>query len=636
MRLPQSHAHRSFVRLFRVVLSTTILLGLISTHAVAKPQAKSLSCWPTNLGFGNVSVGQSESLLATVTNNGQTSMTISAINVSNPAYTLAQVSLPLVLAPGQSVDLTVNFSPTDTGWTGGKITFVAAAANQSISLSLGGTGAASQGLTANPPSVTFGQVNVGSSSSATIVLTNTRNYAMPLSAARVTGTGYSVSGVNFPMTLPAGQSVMLSVTYTPQVSGTSGGRIFIVGPALNVPLSGTGETAPVIGQLSLSPSALSFGNVTVGQSATLPATLSASGASVTISSAVSSSGLFTLSGASFPLTISAGQSVSLNVVFTPQSSGAASGALSFASNASNSSLAESLSGTGAVAQGQLGLSPSSLSFGNVTVGQSATLPATLSASGASVTISSAVSSSGVFSMPGVSFPLTIPAGKSVSLSVVFSPQSSGAASGALSFASNASNSSLAESLTGTGTAAVTQGQLGMSPSSLSFGSVTVGSTSSLPATLTASGASVTITSASSSSGLFSMPGVSFPLTINSGQSVAINVVFTPQNGGAASGTLTFASNATNSPASEALSGTGAMPYVSLSWGASTSQVSGYNVYRCPIASCTYAKMNSSPMANTSFTDSSVAPGQSYYYVTTAVSTSGVESSYSNQVEAVIP
>jgi Abnormal spindle-like microcephaly-assoc'd, ASPM-SPD-2-Hydin len=532
MRLPQSHTQRSFLRLFRVVCSTTILLGLISTTSYATPQAKSLSCWPTNLGFGDVSVGQSESLLATVTNNGQASMTITAINVSNPAFSIPAMSLPLVLSTGQSIDLMVIFSPTNTGWMGGKITFVAAAANQSVSLSLGGTGATSIGLTANPPSVSFGQTSVGSSSQATVVLTNTRSYPMPLSAARISGTGYSLGGANFPMTLSAGQSVTLSVTFAPQAAGMSGGRIFIVGPALSVPLLGTGETAPVIGQLSLSPSALSFGNVTVGSSATLPATLSASGASVTISSATSSNGQFT--------------------------------------------------------------------------------------------------------MPGVSFPMTIPAGKSVSLSVVFSPQTSGASSGALAFASNASNSSVAESLSGTGTAAVTQGQLVMSPSSLSFGNVTVGTTSSLPATLTASGASVTISSAASSSGLFSMPGVSFPLTINSGQSVALNVVFSPQSSGTASGTLTFASNASNSPAAEALSGTGAMPYVSLSWGPSTSQVSGYNVYRCPVANCTYAKMNSSPMANTSFTDSNVSLGQSYYYVTTAVSTSGVESGYSNQVEAVIP
>jgi fibronectin type 3 domain-containing protein len=51
---------------------------------------------------------------------------------------------------------------------------------------------------------------------------------------------------------------------------------------------------------------------------------------------------------SLPLTILAGQPVSFNVAFTPQNSGAQSGALSFSSNASNSTTSESLSGTGTV------------------------------------------------------------------------------------------------------------------------------------------------------------------------------------------------------------------------------------------------------------------------------------------------
>src|SRR5207248_1851428 len=75
--------------------------------------------------------------------------------------------------------------------------------------------------------------------------------------------------------------------------------------------------------------------------------LSATGSDVTVSSASSSSSEFTLSGASFPRTIPAGQSVSLTVTFTPQTSGPASASLSFVSNASNSA-AESLTGTGTV------------------------------------------------------------------------------------------------------------------------------------------------------------------------------------------------------------------------------------------------------------------------------------------------
>jgi hypothetical protein len=77
--------------------------------------------------------------------------------------------------------------------------------------------------------------------------------------------------------------------------------------------------------------------------------------------------------------------------------------------------------------------------------------------------------------------------------------------------------------------------------------------------------------------------------------------------------------------------------VSLNWKASTStNLKGYYVYRADVAGGAYAKLNSLPLSATSYTDGSVASGRIYYYVTTAVNTSNVESSYSNQATAVVP
>jgi hypothetical protein len=102
------------------------------------------------------------------------------------------------------------------------------------------------------------------------------------------------------------------------------------------------------GQLSIAPAPLNFGNVTVGTTGTQALTLSASGASVTVSSDASTSSLFVLLGASLPFTIPAGQSKSYNVLFTPTASGTVSGSLSFTSNAANSNVQESLTGIGMV------------------------------------------------------------------------------------------------------------------------------------------------------------------------------------------------------------------------------------------------------------------------------------------------
>jgi hypothetical protein len=106
----------------------------------------------------------------------------------------------------------------------------------------------------------------------------------------------------------------------------------------------------------VAPAPLNFGNVTVGTIGTQAITLSASGASVTVSSDASSNSQFALVGVSLPVTIPAGQSQSYNVSFTPTGSGTASGSLSFTSNASNTQTSESLTGIGTVLQYSVNLS----------------------------------------------------------------------------------------------------------------------------------------------------------------------------------------------------------------------------------------------------------------------------------------
>jgi fibronectin type 3 domain-containing protein len=75
----------------------------------------------------------------------------------------------------------------------------------------------------------------------------------------------------------------------------------------------------------------------------------------------------------------------------------------------------------------------------------------------------------------------------------------------------------------------------------------------------------------------------------------------------------------------------------LSWNASTSSsIAGYNVYRGSVSGGPYSRINSALDTSMSYSDSQVQSGQIYYYVTTAVDSTGVESSYSSEVQAVIP
>src|SRR6202034_940023 len=453
MRLPQSITLPFSIRVFFFIMSVTVLAMMMPLSAGATAK---LTGPPSALSFGNVVVGHPETEVLVLTNGGQTSITVSAMKLSVTEFSASGLSFPLTLPAGQSATLKVTFSPTKTGWTGGSILFTSNASNATLDVQLQGTGATSESLTASPSTVSFGQVAVGARTTQSVVLTNHRAYNVQISGLKATGGGFSVSGPALPMTLHAGQSTTVKVSFVPPSAGTSGGSLFVSDENLDVPLSGTGTTTTAAGQLSITPTSVNFGDVNVGATGSKPITISASGANVTVSADSSSSSQFVLQGVSLPFTVAAGKSSSFNVAFKPTGSGAVSGSLSFTSNASNGTkVSVPLSGTGTTttAAGRLSITPASLNFGDVNVGATGTEAITLSATGASVTVSSDSSSKSQFALQGVSLPFTIAAGKSSSFNVAFKPTGSGTVSGSLSFTSNAASSQTLESLTGIGTTA---------------------------------------------------------------------------------------------------------------------------------------------------------------------------------------
>jgi predicted phage tail protein len=191
-------------------------------------------------------------------------------------------------------------------------------------------------------------------------------------------------------------------------------------------------------------------------------------------------------------------------------------------------------------------------------------------------------------------------------------------------------------LSGTGSS---PGTLGVSPASVNFGNVTVGANQNQTGTLTASGSGVTISSAASSNAEFTLSGLTLPLSLSAGQSASFTVKFTPQASGATTGSISFTSNATNAPVAQSVTGTGTTAVqhtVSLSWTASTSTVAGYNIYRGSQNGGPYTAISTGSGAGTTYTDSAVQAGQTYYYVVTAMDSAGNESVYSNQAQAAVP
>lgn len=210
----------------------------------------------------------------------------------------------------------------------------------------------------------------------------------------------------------------------------------------------------------------------------------------------------------------------------------------------------------------LSLNTTTLAFTSVSAGSSETLPLVAQNVGSTdITINSVAISAQSFSLLSPTLPLTIPAGQSTQLTVQFAPNTSGTFSATMSVASDASNSVPSVTLTGTGTGTTTTaGQLTPSQTSESFGSVTVGSQQSQNISITNTGGSnVDISQASVTGAGFQLSGITVPLTLTPAQSTTLTVTFAPQTAASVTGTLTIASDASNSSLAIPLSGNGISP-----------------------------------------------------------------------------
>ena len=405
--------------------------------------------------------------------------------------------------------------------------------------------------------------------------------------------------------------------------------------------------------LVFSPAAANFGNVGIGSSKTIQVTIKNIGPRDAILTRENLSGdMYTLTGTTPPVSVAPGADLVISIKFEPTKAGSApgsviigSGVRAFGKIYPTSLISYSLSGTG-VAPVPLEATPSSVQFGSVPVGTSISQSVQLRNAGTqSATISSASVRGAGFTTIGLTTPMTLAAGSTKSFMLKFVPTGVGTDSGILTLTSSSAKE-LTLSMTGTG--ANDTRAISASPTSLSFGSGTVGSAQKLAVTLKNTGnlnvtiAQVSLTGidASVSSGLNGA-------TIAPGQTATFLVTFAPKGAELMSGSLKISSNATNSPTVIALSGAGVSSRVSpppatahavaLRWDASTSSgVVGYNVYRATLPSAAYAILSSSPISGLNYTDEAVAAGQTYTYVVTAVSSSGEESPHSQSVSAVIP
>ena len=243
-----------------------------------------------------------------------------------------------------------------------------------------------------------------------------------------------------------------------------GTKLFVIlACCLAVALSGCGYAVngSATGPFSVSPGAITFGAVPVGQTATSNVLLlNESAAPIEISQLnVAGQGFFANSQSGLPVTVSAGSTYSFVIGFKPGNESSYSGQFTVTSSTGKPVAQGSISGSGVSTSGStttpgLTVSATSLAFGNVTVNTASTQPVTLTSTGtAPVTINSATLSGTGFTLSGATFPATLNPAQSVTLNVQFDPATAGAATGHLTVHSNSSTDGTAVvNLSGTGTA----------------------------------------------------------------------------------------------------------------------------------------------------------------------------------------
>jgi Abnormal spindle-like microcephaly-assoc'd, ASPM-SPD-2-Hydin len=201
----------------------------------------------TSLIFGGVVIGTSKTASpVTLTNHLNVALTGITVASTGPPYTQVN-TCGTTIAAHATCTITVTFSPTTTGKQTGTVTITDSAANSPQTITLTGNGQLP--VTVTPLTLSFGTVNVGTTTaSKTVSITNNQKASLSIDSISFTGAhpgDYAQSATTCGSSLAAGAKCTVSVTFTPKASGTRPATLAITDSATtspqNVSLTGSGN-----------------------------------------------------------------------------------------------------------------------------------------------------------------------------------------------------------------------------------------------------------------------------------------------------------------------------------------------------------------------------------------------------------
>ena len=424
-------------------------------------------------------------------------------------------------------------------------------------------------VSVSPATLGFGSQGLGSPTAAkTATIHNNLNTVVTFTSISITGANpgdFTQTGTTCGATLAANVSCTVSIQFAPTATGARTASLTIVDDASNSPqsvtLNGTGQQPVSVAPATLGFGTQGLGSPTAAKTTTINNNLSTAITFSSISITGTNPGDFVQTSTTCGAILAAQASCTVSVQFAPTATGSRTASLTIVDDASNSPQSVTLNGTGLQ---PVTVAPATLGFGSQGLGSpTAAKTATISNNLSTAVTFSSISITGAnpadFVQTGTTCGAILAAQASCTVSIQFAPTATGARTASLAIADNASNSPQSVTLNGTGVQPVS-----VAPATLGFGSQGLGSPTAAKTATINNNLSTAVTFSSISitgtnPGDFVQTATTCGATLAAQTSCTVSIQFAPTALGARTASLTIVDDASNSPQSVTLNGTGVQP-----------------------------------------------------------------------------
>jgi len=558
---------------------------------------------PTNIPFPSTTVGATNNQTVTISNTGTADLSITGIATTDALAAPFSITggtcgptFPKTVAPAGNCTVIVTFAPTAVGSPADHFNITSNdAVTPLVTVNVSGTAVAvpKPVIGVAPTTVNFASTAVGATNNQTVTISNTGNANLSVTAIATTNplaAPFSIAAGGTcgatPITITPGSNCTLRLAFTPTAVGSPTDS-FNIGsndtttPSVTVTVNGTATPTPVP-NIVVAPTTVPFGSVTNGTAANQTVTISNTGnANLSITGIASTDALaapFSIVAGgtcgAVPVTVTPGSNCTVIVRFAPTAVGAATDSFNISSNdPDTASVTVNVSGTGVAAPApNIVVAPSTVPFGNVTVGTTATQTVTISNTGNANLSITGIATTDALAAPysitggscGPTFPKTVAPAGNCTVIVTFAPTAVGSPADHFNIVSNDPISpSVTVNVNGSGIPVpapkitVTDSVAPIDDHSVNFGNLTQNDKWIETVTIANDGnANLSITGIATSNPLaapFSIVtggtcGTTFPKTVAPAVSCTVLVQFAPTAIGSFTDSFNIASNDAVSPA----------------------------------------------------------------------------------------